>query len=249
MRPAILCIGGLDPSGWAGLLADAVTVWTAGGRPLAVATAWTLQTRRGVRGFRTANVAHVLAQLEVLFDDEAPAAVKIGMLGRADLAISLSKFLKRRLGRRPLVIDPVLRASSGAPLFGGNPAAYEGLFRLATAVTPNLLEAATLLRMRSPLHWDRAAMTDAARALCALGPKAVILKGGHAGGTRSDDLLYDAHGARWFEARRIPGASRGTGCKLAAALATRLALGESLPDSMAFAKTLVRRSLSAEAHR
>jgi hydroxymethylpyrimidine/phosphomethylpyrimidine kinase len=88
-------------------------------------------------------------------------------------------------------------------------------------------------------------MTEAARALRALGPKAIVLKGGHAGGKRSDDLLYDAHGARWFVGRRIPGASRGTGCKLAAALATRLALGESLPDSVSFAKAMVRRSLAA----
>jgi hydroxymethylpyrimidine/phosphomethylpyrimidine kinase len=243
MQPAILCIGGLDPSGSAGLLADAEAVRQSGGRPLAVATAWTIQTRRGVRDFHPVRTPLILAQLEALFDDEAPSAVKLGMLGRAEVALALARFLQRRLGHRPLVVDPVLRASRGGPLFRGDREAYAALFRLSTALTPNLTEAAALLDWKTGVTWDRATMARAARELLALGPRAVLLKGGHLPGRRSDDLLYDARGARWLEGARLDRTARGTGCRFASALATRLGQGQALMASASHAKRLVRRYL------
>ena len=243
MKPAILCIGGLDPSGSAGLLADADAVKDSGGRPLAVATAWTVQTHRGVRAFRSVPTPLILAQLETLFQDEAPAAVKLGMLGRAEVAMALTRFLRRRLGARPLVVDPVLRASSGAPLFRGDPEAYAGLFKLSTAVTPNLIEAAALLNWKAGVVWNRAMMARAAGELLALGPRAVVLKGGHLEGGRSDDLLVDGFGERWFRAARLDREARGTGCRFASALATSLGRGEPLAAATSHAKKLVRRYL------
>jgi hydroxymethylpyrimidine/phosphomethylpyrimidine kinase len=227
------------------LLADAEAVWNAGGRPLAVPTAWTSQTRRGVRGVELPGREAVLDQIEALFDDEAPDAVKLGMLGGASLAKALASLLKRRLGDKPLVVDPVLRASSGAVLFHGDPRAYDGLFKLATAVTPNLSEAAAFLDWGANVKWDRVAMVEAARHLLSLGPKAVVLKGGHLGGERADDLLLDETGERWFGARRLRRRGRGTGCRFAAAIASRLARQETLPAAISFAKKLVRRSLLA----
>jgi hydroxymethylpyrimidine/phosphomethylpyrimidine kinase len=243
MKPAILCIGGLDPSGSAGLLADAEAVWEAGGRPLVVPTAWTVQTRRCVRAFRVIDTPLILAQLEALFEDEAPAAIKLGMLGRADVALALAGFFRRRLGPRPLVVDPVLRASSGAPLFRGDRRAYAGLFRQSTAVTPNLPEAAALLNWKADGVWDRAMIVRAAQQLLALGPQAVVLKGGHLGGNRSDDLLLQKNRMRWYGTTRIDRSARGTGCRFASALATRLGRGEALPGAVAQAKKQVRRYL------
>jgi len=245
-RPAILCVGGLDPSGSAGLLADAEAVWKAGGRPLAVATAWTVQTRRGVRAVRALSKGLVLAQLDALLEDEEPAAIKLGMLGRGELAAALAIYLGRRLGTRALVVDPVLRASSGHPLFRGDLEAYHRLFALATVVTPNLPEAAALLHWKGDVAWNRSTMLRAARGIRAFGAGAVVLKGGHLGGERADDLLLDRTGERWFGAPRLALEGRGTGCRFASALATRLARGEALPDAVAFAKKLVRRNLIAQ---
>ena len=142
------------------------------------------------------------------------------------------------------MVDPVLRSSSGAPLFRGDRQAYAGLFRLSTAVTPNLPEAAALLNWKADGVWDRAMIVDAAQQLLALGPRAVVLKGGHFGG-RSDDLLLErtAHRERWYGAARLDRSARGTGCRFASALATRLALEESLPVAVASAKKQVRRYL------
>jgi hydroxymethylpyrimidine/phosphomethylpyrimidine kinase len=247
MKPAILCIGGMDPSGSAGLLADVAAVRDSGGRALAVATAWTVQTERGVRAFRAVDTRLILDQLEALFEDEAPAAIKVGMLGRAAVALALARFLERRLGARPLVVDPVLRASSGLPLFRGNRRAYARLFRLTTVLTPNLGEAAALLDWKTDVAWNRAMMARAARELRALGPKAVLLKGGHLGGDRSDDLLVDSRGEHWFGATRLDRQGRGTGCRFASALATRLAQGDGMQAAALGAKRLVRRYLRSVA--
>jgi hydroxymethylpyrimidine/phosphomethylpyrimidine kinase len=249
MQRAILCIGGLDPSGSAGLLADAEAVRDSGGRARAVATAWTVQTRRGVRAFHSVATSLILAQLEALFEDESIAGVKLGMMGRADVAFALARFLRRRLGRRPLVVDPVLRASKGGPLFRGDPEAYAGLLRLSTVVTPNLMEAAAFLDWKASVAWNWATMARAARELLARGPRAVLLKGGHLHGDRSDDLLVDEHGERWFKATRLDRTAGGTGCRFASALATRLGQGEELPIAVTHAKRLVRRYLLAAAPR
>jgi hydroxymethylpyrimidine/phosphomethylpyrimidine kinase len=250
MKPLILCVGGLDPSGSAGLLADAEAVRDSGGRPLAVATALTVQTDRAVRAVHPVPTPLILAQLEALFAETPPDAVKLGMLGRTAIASALARFFRRRLGKQPLVVDPVLRATSGGPLFRGSPRAYAGLFSLSTAVTPNLPEAAALLNWKAGVAWDRATMAKAAHELLAWGPRAVVLKGGHLTGRHADDLLAVTSSRRaekltWLSSRRLDRSARGTGCRFASALATRLAQGESMADAATEAKSQVRRYLLA----
>jgi hydroxymethylpyrimidine/phosphomethylpyrimidine kinase len=165
------------------------------------------------------------------------------MLGKAEVALALASFLERRLGDRPLVVDPVLWASRGGALFQGDLEAYAGLLRLSTVLTPNLTEAAALLDWKTAVAWNRAMMARAARELLALGPRAVLLKGGHLEGRRSDDLLLEARRERWFGATRLDRQAGGTGCRFASALATRLGQGEGLEAAALQAKKLVQRYL------
>jgi len=241
--PAVLCIGGLDPSGGAGLLADVEAVRAAGGRALAVATALTVQSRRGVFDVAPVSAAFLVAQVERLFEDEKPAAVKLGMLGNAAVAGALTRCLTKRLGRRPLVIDPVLRSTSGRSLFRGRADRdYARLFAMARVVTPNLPEAERFLS-RDIGSW-RPERELAGRDLQALAGCAIVLKGGHASGD-ADDLIVDGRAITWLTGKRVATFGRGTGCRFASALATRLALGDSLVQASRAAKRYVRQYLSA----
>ncbi len=235
-RPFVLLLAGLDPSGGAGLLADAEAVRKAGALPLCVATALTVQTRRRARRFEPVPAALVAEQARALLEEEEVRAVKLGMLGTPELA-ALARVLADE-ARCPLVVDPVLRASSGEPLFHGDArAAYLPLLAGAI-VTPNLAEAGALLQL-AEAPADLAAMGAAARALVALGARAALVKGGHLAG-EAVDLLCDQAGLLELRGQRLSGTARGTGCRLASALAARLALGDDLPDAARFAKALVR---------
>jgi hydroxymethylpyrimidine/phosphomethylpyrimidine kinase len=240
-RPAVLCIGGLDPSGGAGILADVEAVKAAGGRALVAATALTVQTRRGVSQVIPVSPKLVVAQIERLFDDEAPHALKLGMLGSGTVARSIAECLARRLGRRPLVVDPVLRATSGASLFRGNPARdYAALFGLARVATPNLSEAGRLLGRN--IGHGRAERERATCELESLIGCAIVLKGGHSAGA-PDDLVLDGGQITWLAGKRLPRARRGTGCRFASTIATRLARGDSLVQATRAAKAYVRHYL------
>ena len=214
LPPAVLCIGGLDPSGGAGLLADAEAVSLAGGRPLAVITAVTVQSRRGVTEVEPLDPALVVAQADQVFRDEAPRALKIGMLGTVAIAHALRRWLAGVVLRAqgtpiPIVIDPVLRSSSGVALFDGE-AWLEYPALPATVITPNLLEIEALVGPH-PLRLGstRAARERAARILSATAGASVILKGGHARG-HADDLVYQAGAGR---ATWLPGSA----CRASAA--------------------------------
>jgi hydroxymethylpyrimidine/phosphomethylpyrimidine kinase len=241
-RPAVLCIGGLDPSGGAGLLADAESVRAAGGRALVAITAITVQTRRGVT--EVAPVAPVLlvAQVERLFSDELIGAVKLGMLGNAGNARWLARILSKRLRRRPLVIDPVLRSTSGAVLFRGRALKdYSPLFAVASVLTPNLPEAEELVG--HAIGEARSEREHAAQELQALTGCAIVLKGGHAPGN-ADDLVVDGREVAWLAGKRVAGSRRGTGCRFASALAVRLTLGDDVVEAARGAKWAVRRYLT-----
>ncbi len=241
-RPAVLCIGGLDPSAGAGLLADAEAVWAAGARPLCAATAVTIQSRKGVRGFELLSPQLVLSQVAVLLEDEKPAAVKLGMLGNSAMAFALGAVLRHRV-KAPIVVDPVLRSSSGATLFSGNARrGYEPLFSLGPILTPNVVEAERLTGAGAVT--GKAEMEAVADRVLALGCRAVVLKGGHLEGKRSPDYVLDAKKGQWLAGTRLRGTARGTGCRFASALAAKLALGESLVDSARFAKAYVRRAFA-----
>jgi hydroxymethylpyrimidine/phosphomethylpyrimidine kinase len=243
----IMAIGGLDPSGGAGLLADALTIVSLGARAQAVATAITAQSARRVSRFVPLSPQLAVAQAEQLFDDDPPQAVKLGMLGDAKIARALAKLLAHRLGRRPLVIDPVLKASSGATLFRGHAGRdYADLFAEARVITPNLAEAAHLLG--EPIGPASDQRADAARELSRLLRCAVVLKGGHALAD-ADDLVAEDGEVHTLRAKRVPvqpGAHRrGTGCRFAATLATQLARGDDLLSATRAAKAYVRRYLTA----
>ena len=238
MTPAVLVVAGLDPSGGAGLLADAEAIRAAGARPLCCASSITVQTTRAVRGFHALAPELVAAQVRALAEEEGPiGAVKLGMLGSAEVARVLAGLRDHpALRDAAWVIDPVIRSSSGAWLVEGGAAAYGPLLARATVLTPNLAEAAALLGTPEPASIGQ--MAEAGGTLRSLGPGAVLVKGGHLAG-EPVDLLVTAEGARELRGSRRPGTRRGTGCRLASHLAGRLAAGADLAAAAAHAKAFV----------
>jgi hydroxymethylpyrimidine/phosphomethylpyrimidine kinase len=242
----VLVAAGLDPSGGAGLAADVEALLAVGARALPVATALTVQGPAGALGFEPVRPAFVLAQIEGLLRGrgDRPSAVKTGMIGSAANVAALAGALARApLARLPLVVDPVLAASSGLALLRGprgrSPRALlEPLLQRATLVTPNWPELEALSGGRLATEDDAVA---AARALPA---RAVLVKGGHRPGPPVD-LLVERSAVHRFVGRRRRGSARGTGCRLASAVAGLLGQGVSLPDAVAGAKRVVERYLDA----
>jgi hydroxymethylpyrimidine/phosphomethylpyrimidine kinase len=241
LGPRVLVVAGLDPSGGAGLVADLEALAASGARGWAVAAALTAQGRRGARGFEPVSEAMLLAQIEALVDGERPGAVKTGMLGSAALVRALAARLALPpLTRVPLVVDPVLAASSGAPLLdtGGETAgdALAPLLARARLATPNLPELALLTG--DDVSTDEGAIRAARR----LPARAVLVKGGHREGAPLD-LLVEGRKVTRFPGRRRAGTARGTGCRLASAVAAHLAAGAPLEVAVRRAKALVARYL------
>lgn len=240
--PRVLVIAGLDPSGGAGLLADLEALAAAGARGWAVATALTAQGPRGALGFEAASESMLLAQIDALLGGrERPRAAKTGMLGTAALARAVAERLATApLSKVPLVVDPVLLASSGASLLDlSGKSAADALFPLfarARLATPNLPELAALTG--DDVSTDEAAIRAARR----LPARAVLVKGGHRAGAPVD-LLVEGRRVTRLEGRRRSGTARGTGCRLAAAAAGLLARGASLEDAARGAKSIVERYL------
>jgi hydroxymethylpyrimidine/phosphomethylpyrimidine kinase len=225
--PCVLVLAGLDPSGGAGLLADAEAIRAAGARPLCVATALTLQTSAHALSFQPVDPGFVLDCARALLAEERVRAVKLGMLGTAEMARAAAGLVAE--ARLPVVIDPVLAASSGAPLFRGTAAearaAYAALWPGAV-ITPNASEAQVLLDRAQPIDGPTA-QEEAARAFVAAGARAALVKGGHVlTADESVDVLAEQGGmVAHLRGPRLPGGARGTGCRLASALAARLAIG------------------------
>lgn len=243
--PRVLVVAGLDPTGGAGLLADLEALSAVGARGWAVASALTAQGPRGARGFEPASEAMLVAQLDALLDGpERPRAVKTGMLATAGLARALAaRLADAPLSRAPLVVDPVLAASSGALLLDcGDLAPADALAPLlgrAALATPNLPELALLTG--DDVSTDEAAIRAARR----LPARAVLVKGGHREGAPVD-LLVEARRVTRYTGRRRPGTARGTGCRLASAIAGLLAGGASLDDAVRGAKRVVERYLDRQ---
>jgi len=228
--PAVLVLAGLDPSGRAGLLADAEAIRAMGARPLCVATALTVQTTRAARSFKAVDAALIGESMRALLEEEDVRAVKIGMVGDASNARAIRALLPQGV---PVVVDPVLAASSGTPLFSGRPRELLELARGAL-LTPNLAEAEALLE--GPAD---------ARTLLARGPAAVLLKGGHLPGPPTDVLALPGN-TESFSAGRIPVKARGTGCRLASAIAAGLARGMPVREAVIDARRYVREYLQAQ---
>ena len=245
MTAIVLTVAGSDPSGGAGLQADLKTFAALGAYGASVVTALTAQNTTGVQGVHDVPAAFIARQIDSVFSDLAVNAVKIGMLSRVAAIEAVAEALSRH-GARNIVLDPVMVATSGDNLLA--PDAVEALRQLALPLadllTPNLPEAAALLA--EPLAGDETAMEDQARRLLALGPRAVLLKGGHAGGPESVDVLVTAAETRRFAAPRVPTRhTHGTGCTLSSAVAAGLARGLALAEAAAAAKDYVTAAIAA----
>jgi hydroxymethylpyrimidine/phosphomethylpyrimidine kinase len=227
--PNLLTIAGSDPSGGAGILADIKTFSALGAYGAAVITALTAQNTRGVTGVELVSPAFVRAQLDSLFSDLQFDAIKLGMLANAELAGVVAEALASVAC--PIVVDPVMVAKSGDRLLDAD--AIDCLRRrvlpLATVLTPNLPEAGVLLGRAAPANI--AEMRSAAADLHSLGPRYVVVKGGHLNAETSPDVLFDGHDFTELLSERVPTRNtHGTGCTLSAAIA---ALLPALPDALA----------------
>lgn len=234
--PVMLAVAGSDPSGGAGIQADLKTATALGVYAGAVITSLTAQNTRGVSAVWSVPASFVTAQYVSVVTDLNVRAVKIGMLGTAEVAEAVAEVLRRHPVPE-VVLDPVMVAASGDRLVSNDTvdAIRQHLLPLATVVTPNLPEAAALLRRELPR--DEAGMAAAALALQQAGAPAVLVKGGHLTGTTSDDVLADTAGLTWFHSNRIETANtHGTGCTLSSAIASFLTRPISLRQAIQHAK-------------
>jgi hydroxymethylpyrimidine/phosphomethylpyrimidine kinase len=251
--PIALTIAGSDSGGGAGIQADLKTFAALGVHGTSAITCLTAQNPKGVLGIQAAKPEIVCQQMEAVFAELPPAAVKTGMLYSTAIIRTVAKFLREVRRRPPLVVDPVMVATSGARLLEPSAvrALMEDLLPLATLVTPNLAEAETLLgaKLRSveDLRWAGKALHE--RFHCA-----ALVKGGHLTGLQEAvDIFFDGETELLLSAPRVQGVrTHGTGCAYSAAITAYLALGQRLPQAVASAKTLITgaiaRSQSAGGH-
>lgn len=230
-----LTIAGSDSGGGAGIQADLKTFSALGVFGTSAITAVTAQNTLGVRAVATLDVDLIVAQIEAVLDDLGADAVKTGMLATSAITEAVAAVLARRL-RRPLVVDPVMFSKSRHRLLAADAVQtmVARLLPLAAVLTPNAPEAEALTGR--PVRSEQDAR-DAARRLVDLGPRAVVVKGGHLDTPDVVDVLFD--GTALFEARGPRHATRhthGTGCTYAAAIAAFLARGETLPDAFVHAR-------------
>jgi len=239
--PRALTIAGSDSGGGAGIQADLKTFSAFRVFGMSVITAVTAQNSMGVQGVENLPPAFVAQQLDSVLDDFGADAAKCGMLSTAPIIEAVAEVLRER-SLANLVVDPVMVSKSGDPLLrpDARRALVERILPLALVVTPNLPEAGALAGF--PVT-DRESMEEAARRIADLGPRHVLVKGGHLKGDPVD-LLWDGHVFREFRGERIDSPNtHGTGCTLSAAMVAGLALGQSLTDSIARAKAYVTRAI------
>ncbi|MBM3469887.1 MAG: bifunctional hydroxymethylpyrimidine kinase/phosphomethylpyrimidine kinase [Armatimonadetes bacterium] len=243
--PRAMTIAGSDSGGGAGIQADLKTFTVMGVFGTSAITALTAQNTTGVTGVVEMPPEFVVQQIDAIMSDIGTDAAKTGMLSNAAIIEAVAGAV-RRWGIRCLVVDPVMISKSGAPLL--RPEATEALrlllLPLCKVVTPNLHEAGVLVG--GPVR-TLAEMEEAARAIGAMGPRYVVVKGGHLQDSdRSVDLLYDGATFRQFAAPRAATRhTHGTGCVFSAAIAAGLARGLAVPDAVARAKELITAAISA----
>jgi hydroxymethylpyrimidine/phosphomethylpyrimidine kinase len=238
--PILLTIAGFDPSCGAGIAADLKTFAAHGCYGVAAITSLTVQNTQGVEAVHNTPTAELRAQLDALAKDCTIDAVKIGMLGSRGNAAAVGEFLEASKFAH-VVLDPIMKASSGAELLDAAGIKYVAteLLKRASVITPNIPEAETLTEMTIK---DVAGMEAAARKLMEMGARAVIVKGGHM--EKAVDVLFDGN-----EMMPLAGdkgkeeALHGTGCTFASALATHLAVGRSLVEAATLAKAYVTKAI------
>ena len=238
-----LTIAGSDSSGGAGIQADIKTMTANGVFALCAVTALTAQNTTGVTDILESTPHFLAEQLDAVFTDIFPDAVKIGMVSSIELIRVIAEKL-RQYGARHIVVDPVMVATSGANLL--RPEAVETLTRellpLATVLTPNIPEAEILSGLKIT---DAAGMEAAARTISEKYGCAVLCKGGHQVND-ADDLLWRDGTGKWFRGKRIDNPNtHGTGCTLSSAIASNLAKGFDLDTSVERAKAYISGALGA----
>ena len=243
--PIAVTIAGSDSSGGAGIQADLKTFSALGVYGASVIAALTAQNTKSVTAVHAVPADFVAAQMDAVFSDLAVGAVKIGMLGNADVIAAVAAGLDRH-GQTHTVLDPVMVATSGRRLLANDAidALRKELLPRAFLVTPNLPEAAALLDAAEAA--DETSMLRQADRLLALGANAVLMKGGHAGGPESTDLLVTATASIRVIGERIATRNtHGTGCTLSAAIAAGLARGSGLTEAVRDAKAYVTDAIAA----
>lgn len=241
---AVLSIAGSDSSGGAGIQADIKTIAAHHLFAETAITALTAQNTLGVAGVLDVDPDFVEAQIDAVFDDIRPAAVKVGMVSSPGIIEAVARALERHRAEN-IVVDPVMVATSGARLIDEDAVAAlrARLLPLADVITPNMPEAEVLCGFAAN---DDASMERAARELAGLVRGAVVVKGGH-GAERADDVLVTAEGAVvWLRSPRVDTKNaHGTGCTLSSAIACGLAKGLPMEEAVRAAKDYVRGALAA----
>lgn len=234
--PRVLAVAGSDSGGGAGIQADLKTMLALGVHGMTVVCAVTAQNSVGVQGYWELPVEAVRAQLDSVLGDIGAQAVKTGMLASPDIVRVVSERLATV--RAPVVVDPVAVSKHGDSLLsaGALDAVKADLLPVATVVTPNLLEAGLLTGLEIT---DEPGMLAAARQIAALGPRWVLVKGGHLPGNPVDLLFGDGQVTRYPGRRIASRHTHGTGCTLASAIASYLAMGEDVPAAVESAKDYV----------
>lgn len=245
MTPIALTIAGTDPTGGAGIQADAKTFAALGVYGASVITALVAQNTLGVQEVHDIPPAFVRRQMDSVFEDLKVDAVKIGMLSVPVAIEAVAEGLKAH-GARHVVLDPVMVAASGDSLLRPEAVATlkERLLPMALVITPNLPEAAKLLD--EPVARTEEEMRGQGERLLELGPQAVLMKGGHAVGEEAVDLLVRRGGVSRFAAKRLStNNTHGTGCTLSSAIAAGLAKGQDLEQAVSSAKAYLTAALEA----
>ena len=238
-----LTIAGSDCSGGAGIQADIKTMTMHGVYAMSAITAQTAQNTTGVRAIQESEPEFLKQQIDAVFEDIYPDAVKIGMVSSSELIHVIVDRLNY-YGAKNIVVDPVMVASAGSSLMKDNAVKtlIKELFPVATLVTPNIPEAQVLSGMNIRNRED---MVTVAKYIGDNFHCAVLLKGGHSIND-ANDLLYDHGELIWFAGRRIDNPNtHGTGCTLSSAIASNLALGFSLEESVGRAKVYISEALAA----
>ncbi|MEM7566589.1 MAG: bifunctional hydroxymethylpyrimidine kinase/phosphomethylpyrimidine kinase [Pseudomonadota bacterium] len=250
MTAIALTIAGSDSGGGAGIQADLKTFSALGVYGASVLTALTAQNTMGVTGVHDVPPDFVAAQIDAVMDDLSVDAVKIGMLSQIPVIEAVRAGLDRHEAPN-VVLDPVMVAASGDPLIAKEAVAAvrDRLMPRADLLTPNLPEAARLLGGSEAKTEEE--MAEQAKALIAAGARAVLIKGGHADGAESVDLLHDGTDIHRLAAPRHPTRNtHGTGCTLSSAIAAGLAKGapmsEAVRDAKAYVSEAIRRADTLE---
>ncbi len=238
-----LTIAGSDSSGGAGIQADIKTMTVHGVYAMSAITALTAQNTTGVSGIYEVSPEFLAKQLDSIFTDIPPHAVKVGMVSSAELVRVTAQKL-REYGAKKIVVDPVMVSTSGSRLISEDAVETLGreLFPIADLLTPNIPEAEVLTGMsiRTPEEMEQAARRIGERFDCA-----VLCKGGHQVNS-ANDFLWQKSGGCWFYGERIQNPNtHGTGCTLSSAIASNLAKGLTLEESVKRAKQYLSGALSA----